>query len=77
VYWVLFAGSLGLSFSFAMLNLAKCCALVFAEIEKFEMKGIMWLFLFFAGNSSITCSIVLNIGELLDENDTDFSPISG
>ena len=38
IYWMFLALSLGIVFALGMLNLAKCCALVFAEIEKYESK---------------------------------------
>jgi hypothetical protein len=61
IYWAAFAIVLAFTFALIMMVLSKCCGLIFAEIEKSEMKGVFLLFLWFFGIMIFSSSVMLSV----------------
>jgi len=67
-YWVLFSIMIGFSFASTLMLLSKICALMISEVEAYEMKGVVWLFLLITGSTAMSCAFIIDLLEVLDDD---------
>jgi hypothetical protein len=70
-YWVVFSVMIGITFAMFLLLVSKCATYLFADTNRYELRGVFWLFCIFTGGTSLSCAFVVTFIDYLETTSID------